>query len=116
MVGLADRGPAQKAGLNTGDVVLAVARRRGERPRHAVPPHLVARHGGRRIPLTIYRDGRSFEQKVVSSERNRFFKVPRMHWRPTSKPTALPTPARRDAGTWLGDTRARLNRGELGRV
>jgi hypothetical protein len=31
------------------------------------------------VPLRIYRDGRTFEQKIVSSERSRFFKVPRMH-------------------------------------
>ena len=34
---------------------------------------------GAEIPLRIERDGRSFDQKVASSERNRFFKVPRMH-------------------------------------
>jgi hypothetical protein len=34
---------------------------------------------GAEIPLRIERDGRSFDQKVTSSERNRFFKVPRMH-------------------------------------
>jgi len=31
------------------------------------------------VPLTIYRDGRTFEQAVASSERNRFLKAPRLH-------------------------------------
>jgi S1-C subfamily serine protease len=31
------------------------------------------------VPLTIYRDGRTFEQSVVSSDRNRFFKAPSLH-------------------------------------
>ena len=31
------------------------------------------------IPLTIYREGRTFEQTVASSDRNRFFKAPSLH-------------------------------------
>ena len=65
--------------LQAGDVVQAVA---GHEPHDLAS--LFRRiwslgHAGAEIPLTIEREGRSFEQKVVSSERNRFFKVPRMH-------------------------------------
>jgi S1-C subfamily serine protease len=79
VIGVADRGPAQRAGLQTGDVVQAVA---GETPDDLAG--LFRRiwsqgHAGAEIPLRIERDGRSFDQKVTSSERNRFFKVPRMH-------------------------------------
>jgi S1-C subfamily serine protease len=79
VIGVADRGPAQRAGLQTGDVVLEVA---GEAPGDLAG--LFRRiwslgHAGVEIPLRIERDGRSFDQKVTSSERNRFFKVPRMH-------------------------------------
>jgi S1-C subfamily serine protease len=79
VIGVADRGPAQKAGLQAGDVVQAVA---GEEPSDLAS---MFRHvwslgaAGAEIPLRIERDGRSFDQKVVSSERSRFFKVPRMH-------------------------------------
>ena len=79
VIGVADRGPAQKAGLQAGDVVQAVA---GHEPTNLAT--LFRRiwslgNAGVEVPLRIYRDGRSFEQKVVSSERSRFFKVPRMH-------------------------------------
>ncbi len=79
VIGVADKGPAQRAGLQAGDVVQAVA---GEEPTDLAS---MFRHvwslgpAGAQIPLRIERDGRSFEQKVVSSERSRFFKVPRMH-------------------------------------
>jgi S1-C subfamily serine protease len=79
VIGVADRGPAQRAGLQAGDVVQAVA---GE---EATDLAAMFRHvwslgpAGAEIPLRIERDGRSFEQKIVSSERSRFFKVPRMH-------------------------------------
>jgi S1-C subfamily serine protease len=79
VIGVADRGPAQRAGLQTGDVVQAVA---GETPDDLAG--LFRRiwsqgRAGAEIPLRIERDGRSFDQRVTSSERNRFFKVPRMH-------------------------------------
>jgi S1-C subfamily serine protease len=79
VIGVADRGPAQRAGLQTGDVVQAVA---GHEPHDLAS--LFRRiwslgHAGAEIPLRIEREGRSFDQRVVSSERNRFFKVPRMH-------------------------------------
>ena len=41
VVGLSNRGPARKADLRTGDVVLAVGGAGGERSRRAVPAHLV---------------------------------------------------------------------------
>jgi S1-C subfamily serine protease len=79
VIGVADRGPAQRAGLQTGDVVQAVA---GQSPVDLAG--MFRRiwslgQAGAEIPLRIERDGRSFDQKVTSSERNRFFKVPRMH-------------------------------------
>ena len=38
-------------------------------------------HGnaGVEVPLTVYRDGRTFELKVPSADRNRFLKAPRLH-------------------------------------
>jgi S1-C subfamily serine protease len=79
VIGVADRGPAQKAGLQAGDVVQSVA---GHEP--TTLASLFRRiwslgNAGVEVPMRIYRDGRSFEQRIVSSERSRSFKVPRMH-------------------------------------
>ena len=34
---------------------------------------------GVEVPLSVYRDGRTFDQSIVSSDRNRFFKAPSLH-------------------------------------
>jgi S1-C subfamily serine protease len=79
VVGLASRGPAQRADLHTGDIVLAVAGEEvGDRA------GLFRRiwslgQAGVEVPLSIYRDGRTFEVRVVSGDRNRFFKAPSLH-------------------------------------
>jgi S1-C subfamily serine protease len=73
VIGVADRGPAQKAGLQAGDVVQSVAGASLFRRIWSLG------NAGVEVPMRIYRDGRSFEQRIVSSERSRFFKVPRMH-------------------------------------
>jgi len=79
IVGIAPKGPASRAELKTGDVVLEVA---GEsvttlgdfyRKVWSLGP------AGVEIPLTLYRDGVTFEVEVNSSERGKFLKVPRMH-------------------------------------
>jgi S1-C subfamily serine protease len=79
VVGLARGAPAQKAGLKTGDVVLSVGD--AEVSDLAGLYRRIWSRGaaGVDVPLTIYRDGRTFEQSVVSSDRNRFFKAPSLH-------------------------------------
>jgi S1-C subfamily serine protease len=79
VVGLAKGGPAQKAGLNTGDVVLSVGG--AEVSDLATLYRRIWSRGaaGVDIPLTIYREGRTFEQSVASSDRGRFFKAPSLH-------------------------------------
>jgi S1-C subfamily serine protease len=79
VIGLADRGPAQRAGLRTGDVVLSVG---GEDVRSLAG--MFRRiwslgQAGVEIPIKYDRDGRTHEQKMTSSDRNRFFKAPRLH-------------------------------------
>jgi len=79
IVGLANSGPAQKAKLRTGDVVLAVG---GMEVRGLAA--LFRRiwslgHAGVEVPLLVYRDGRTFELRVPSSDRTRFLKGPRLH-------------------------------------
>jgi S1-C subfamily serine protease len=79
IVGLANGGPAQRAKLRPGDVVLAVG---GMEVRGLAA--LFRRiwslgHAGVEVPLRVYRDGRTFELRVPSGDRNRFLKGPSLH-------------------------------------
>jgi S1-C subfamily serine protease len=79
IVGLADDGPAERANLRTGDVVLAVA---GTEVNEL--PDLFRRiwslgNAGVEVPLTIDRDGRTLDLRVASGDRNRFLKGPSLH-------------------------------------
>jgi S1-C subfamily serine protease len=79
IVGLADRGPAKKADLKTGDIILSVA---GKDVRDLASFfRLIWAQGqaGVEVPITIYRDGETMDVKVKSSERNRFLKGPSLH-------------------------------------
>jgi S1-C subfamily serine protease len=79
VVGLASGGPAQRANLRTGDIVLSVG---GSEVRgHADFFRRVWSMGqaGVEVPLAIYRDGRTLELKVPSGDRSRFLKAPRLH-------------------------------------
>ncbi|HWL31465.1 MAG TPA: S1C family serine protease [Xanthobacteraceae bacterium] len=79
VVGLAKDGPAQKADLRTGDVLLSVA---GSEVRDLAGLYrrIWSLGGaGLEIPMAIYRDGNTIETRVKSSDRNRFFKTPRLH-------------------------------------
>jgi S1-C subfamily serine protease len=79
ILGLASRGPAQRADLRAGDVVLAVA---------GTPVTSLAnlfRHiwalgqAGVDVPLLVNREGKTFEVTVRSSDRRRFLKGPVLH-------------------------------------
>ncbi len=79
VIGLADRGPAQRAGLRTGDVVRAIG---GEEVRDLAG--MFRRiwslgQAGVEIPIRLDRDGHPVEQRIASAERSRFFKTPRLH-------------------------------------
>jgi S1-C subfamily serine protease len=79
VVGLAKDGPAQKADLRTGDVLLSVA---GGGIRNLAGLYrrvwsLGA--AGVEIPFSIYRDGKTIEARIKSGDRNRFLKAPRLH-------------------------------------
>jgi S1-C subfamily serine protease len=79
VVGLADRGPAKKADLRQGDIVLSVA---GKEVRDLASffRHIWAQgHAGVEVPISIYRDGETMDLKVKSSERSRFLKGPSLH-------------------------------------
>ena len=77
--GLADGGPAQRADLRTGDVVLAVAGAEVARSRRAFPQGLVARQRRRRGAADDLPRRRDLEPRVTSGDRNRFLKAPSLH-------------------------------------
>jgi S1-C subfamily serine protease len=79
VVGLASRGPAKKADLRAGDILLAV----GGTDVHELAD-LFRRiwslgEAGVEVPLTVHREGRTFELKIASADRRRFLKGPRLH-------------------------------------
>lgn len=79
VVGLANRGPAKKADIHTGDVLLAVDGRPVNELANMFRRVWSLGHAGVEVPLTIYRDGRTFDVRVKSSDRNRFLKGPSVH-------------------------------------
>ena len=79
IVGLADRGPAKKADLRTGDIVISVAGK-DVRDLAGFFRHIWAQgQAGVEIPLTIYRDGETMQLRIQSGERSRFLKGPSLH-------------------------------------
>jgi S1-C subfamily serine protease len=79
VIGIHERGPAQRAGLRTGDVIMTID---GDEVHNlaamfrrvwAVGP------AGAEIPIKVEREGRILDHKVASADRNSFFKVPRLH-------------------------------------
>jgi S1-C subfamily serine protease len=71
--------PARKANLRTGDVVLAVAGDEVSDLAGFFRKVWSLGKAGVEVPLTIYRDGRTFEARVTSGDRNRFLKGPSLH-------------------------------------
>jgi S1-C subfamily serine protease len=79
LVGIAPKGPAARAEIKTGDVVLAV---KGDKV--ATLAGFYRRvwalgQAGVEVPLTLYREGVTFDVRVNSSDRTKFLKAPRMH-------------------------------------
>jgi S1-C subfamily serine protease len=79
VVGLADRGPAKKADLRNGDIVLSVAGKEVRDLAGFFRRIWAQGQAGVEVPLTIYRDGTTMDVRVKSSERNRFLKGPSLH-------------------------------------
>jgi S1-C subfamily serine protease len=79
VVGLADRGPAKKADLRNGDIVLSVAGKEVRDLASFFRRIWAQGEAGVDVPLSIYRDGETMDVRVKSSERNRFLKGPSLH-------------------------------------
>ena len=79
VVGLADRGPAKRADLRTGDVLLAVAGAEVHDLASLFRRIWAQGNAGVDVPMTVYRDGETVELKVKSGECDRFLKGPSLH-------------------------------------
>jgi S1-C subfamily serine protease len=79
VVGIAPKGPAARAEIKTGDVVVAV---KGDRVSTLASFYRKVWSLGRagvEVPLTLYREGVTFDVRVNSSDRTKFLKGPRLH-------------------------------------
>jgi S1-C subfamily serine protease len=79
IAGLASEGPAQRANICTGDIVLAVGGTEVDDLAGLFRTIWAVGEAGVEVPLTVYREGRTFELRVPSGDRSRFLKTPRMH-------------------------------------
>lgn len=79
VMGLAANGPAQRAGLRTRDLVLAVAGQEVSDLAGLFRRIWSLGEAGVDVPLTLHREGDTFEVNVTSGDRNRFLKSPRLH-------------------------------------
>jgi S1-C subfamily serine protease len=77
--GLADEAPAERAGIATGDIIVAVAGRKVSSLAEFYRGIWSLGEAGVAVPLTIYHEGELSEVKVESSDRNRFLKSPSFH-------------------------------------
>jgi S1-C subfamily serine protease len=78
IIGLAGRGPAQKADLHVGDVVHAVAGATITSLASFYRAIWALGEAGVDVPLTLEREGDRFDVNVSSGDRSRFLKSPRL--------------------------------------
>jgi S1-C subfamily serine protease len=79
VMGLASNGPGQRAGLRIGDIVLAVADQEVGDLAGLFRRIWSLGDAGIDVPLTLHREGDTFQVIVTSGDRNRFLKTPRLH-------------------------------------
>ena len=79
VVGIADKGPAARAEFRTGDVILAVNGEKVLNQGKFYRKLWALGSAGVDVPLTLYREGDTFDVTVKSSDRARFLKGPRLH-------------------------------------
>jgi S1-C subfamily serine protease len=79
IAGVAGRGPAAKAKLRQGDVVLSVGGMKVSGLAGLFRKVWSMGEAGVEVPMTVFRDGRPMELTVTSGDRNRFLKGPSLH-------------------------------------
>lgn len=79
IAGLANEGPALNAGIDTGDIVLAVGGAEVSSLASFYRHVWALGDAGVDVPLSIHRDGRDIELHLQSVDRNQLFKSPILH-------------------------------------
>ena len=79
IAGVAGGGPADKANLRTGDIVLEVAGRKVSGLAELFRSIWRLGPAGTEVPLTISRDGAVSQVRVRSGDRQDFLKKPHLH-------------------------------------
>jgi S1-C subfamily serine protease len=79
IAGVAKRGPARRAELKTGDVVLAVGDHELRELADFYSSVWSLGSAGVNVPLTIHREGDTFDVTIRSGERSQFLKQPNLH-------------------------------------
>jgi S1-C subfamily serine protease len=79
IAGVAGKGPAAKAKLRQGDVVLSVGGMKVSGLAGLFRKVWSLGDAGVSVPMTVYRDGRPMDLTVTSGDRNRFLKGPSLH-------------------------------------
>ena len=93
IVGIAGKGPAARAEIKTGDVVLSVAGQNVSTLGGFYRKVWSLGAAGVEVPLTLYREGVTFDVRVNSSDRAKFLKAPAdaLRCRPLAAPRARHT-------------------------
>jgi S1-C subfamily serine protease len=78
-VGIAPKGPAARAEIKTGDMIIAVAGTNVSTLADLYRAVWSLGEAGVEVPLTLHRDGVTFDVRLKSSDRAKFLKGPRMH-------------------------------------
>jgi S1-C subfamily serine protease len=79
VVGIAPNGPAARAELKTGDVIIAVGGTRVSSLAELYRCIWSLGPAGVEVPMTLYREGVTFDVRVNSSDRAKFLKGPKLH-------------------------------------
>ena len=79
IVGVADKGPADRAGLRKGDIVKVAAGMDIANLADFYRSMWALGGPGVEVPLTLEREGDVFDLRVTAADRRQFLKTPRLH-------------------------------------
>jgi S1-C subfamily serine protease len=79
VMGLAADGPADRAGIEIGDLIVSVAGEDVDSLAGLFRRVWSLGHAGVEVPLSVYREGHTLALSLSSADRNRFLKTPRLH-------------------------------------
>jgi S1-C subfamily serine protease len=79
VVGISAKGPAARAELKAGDVILAVQGEKITSQAQFYRKLWSLGPAGVDVPLTIYHEGVTFDVVLASTDRTRLLKAPRLH-------------------------------------